>query len=111
MRPVPACAHCLQPIADGEHVIHLACSSPTGQLLTVAAAFLRGHPDTPVCHVCLARRLEVTIEEARETANTLRLTGDNYHLLIGGRCGICQRDVAAIELADSRAREPLADAT
>jgi hypothetical protein len=111
-KPVPMCARCLRPIADGEHAIfdnaeplHMQCFTPTDRLVDVAAAFLRRRPDTAACHTCLARALRITVEEARKTMNALRLTGD-YDLVFGGRCGICHREAAAIEASESAARKP-----
>lgn len=113
-RPSPTCTRCLQPIVDGEHVIfddsepiHTRCFTLT-DLVAAAAAFLRARPDTPVCHACLARALRITIEDARKTSNTLRLTGDDYYLVVGERCGLCHRDVAAVEVSPSAAKKPLA---
>ncbi len=113
-RPSPTCARCLQPIADGEHVIfdnsepiHMRCFTLTDRLVAVAAAFLRVRPDAPVCHTCLARALRITLEEARKTTNTLRLTGEEYYVVVGGRCGICHRDVATIEASGGAAKKSL----
>lgn len=107
-RPGLTCAHCLQPIADGEHVIfansepvHLTCSMLTDHVVPLAAAFLRAHPDTLVCHVCLARTLRITIADARKATDTLRFTHDDCYLVVGGCCGICHRELAAIELSEA----------
>jgi hypothetical protein len=116
-RPSPTCVRCLQPIADGDHVVfdnaepfHLSCFTSTDPLVALAAAFIRVRPDAPICHVCLARALRISFEDARRITNTLRLNEDDYDLVVGERCRICRRDVAAIEFSGSAAKQPPARA-